>query len=84
MVGNAAATQRAVGITARLRARGFDDAEELGRGRFGAVYRCTQVALDRQVTVKVLTTRLDEGRARFIREQRPWPGSPAIRISFPC
>jgi len=53
-----------------LRAAGFDDAEEIGRGGFGIVYRCTQLALDRTVAVKVLTTELDENRERFLREQR--------------
>ena len=30
-----------------MRAAGFDDADEIGRGGFGIVYRCTQVDLDR-------------------------------------
>ncbi len=43
----------------------------MGRGGFGAVYRCAQQALDRTVAVKVLTTELDEdNRARFLREQQ--------------
>ncbi|GAF49074.1 protein kinase domain-containing protein [Rhodococcus wratislaviensis] len=50
---------------------GFDNAEEIGRGGFGVVYRCTQAELDRTVAVKVLTVELDEqSRARFFREQR--------------
>ncbi|MFD9667966.1 protein kinase [Rhodococcus sp. NPDC059968] len=50
---------------------GFGDAEEIGRGGFGVVYRCTQAGLDRTVAVKVLTVELDEEtRARFFREQR--------------
>ena len=50
---------------------GFDEAQEIGRGGFGVVYRCTQADLDRTVAVKVLTVELDEeNRARFFREQR--------------
>ncbi len=50
---------------------GLEDAEEIGRGGFAVVYRCRQVALDRTVAVKVLTTPLDEDNlARFVREQR--------------
>ncbi|MCS4253047.1 non-specific serine/threonine protein kinase [Rhodococcus erythropolis] len=50
---------------------GFDAPEEIGRGGFGAVYRCTQADLDRTVAVKVLLVDLDEDdRARFFREQR--------------
>ncbi|AII07799.1 protein kinase domain-containing protein [Rhodococcus opacus] len=66
------ATQRDVSgsVTAELAAAGFEDAEEIGRGGFGVVYRCTQAALDRTVAVKVLTADLDEeNRARFLREQ---------------
>ncbi|UZG60203.1 protein kinase domain-containing protein [Rhodococcus opacus] len=56
---------------AELAGTGFDDAQEIGRGGFGAVYRCTQADLDRTVAVKVLTVELDEeNRARFFREQR--------------
>ncbi|QYB00579.1 protein kinase (plasmid) [Rhodococcus sp. USK10] len=66
-------TQRDVSgsVTAELAAAGFEDAQEIGRGGFGIVYRCTQAALDRTVAVKVLTADLDEeNRARFLREQR--------------
>ncbi|KAF0956799.1 protein kinase domain-containing protein [Rhodococcus sp. T7] len=66
-------TQRypVVSVTAELNARGFADAQEIGRGGFGVVYRCNQADLDRTVAVKVLTTEIDqESRARFFREQR--------------
>ncbi|OUS97814.1 protein kinase [Rhodococcus sp. NCIMB 12038] len=58
-------------VASELSAAGFDDAEEIGRGGFGVVYRCTQADLDRTVAVKVLTVDLDEeNKARFFREQR--------------
>jgi non-specific serine/threonine protein kinase len=66
-------TQRDVStpVGTELDAAGFEDAEEIGRGRFGVVYRCTQVALDRTVAVKLLTAALDEDNGtRFFREQR--------------
>jgi non-specific serine/threonine protein kinase len=65
-------TQRDVAsaIVTELSAAGFSYAEEVGRGGFGVVYRCTQLALDRRVAVKVLTAKLDEKRERFMREQR--------------
>ncbi|WP_420753741.1 protein kinase domain-containing protein, partial [Rhodococcus sp. O3] len=54
-----------------LAAAGFEGVEQIGRGGFGAVYRCTQTGLDRTVAVKVLTVELDEeNRARFFREQQ--------------
>ncbi|MCW2626162.1 protein kinase [Mycobacterium sp.] len=65
-------TQRDVGsaVVAELSAAGFADADEIGRGGFGIVFRCRQTALDRMVAVKVLTTQMQEDRERFVREQR--------------
>ncbi|HEY5857973.1 MAG TPA: protein kinase [Aldersonia sp.] len=65
------ATRREPSVVAELSAAGFADAQEIGRGGFGVVYRSVQEALDRTVAVKVLTADLDpENLARFIREQR--------------
>ncbi|MFF7941491.1 protein kinase [Nocardia gamkensis] len=66
-------TQRDVtaALTADLADAGFADAEEIGRGGFGVVYRCNQVDLDRTVAVKVLTADPDpENQERFVREQQ--------------
>ena len=66
-------TQRDVGpsVVTELSAAGFSYAEEVGRGGYGIVYKCTQTALDRLVAVKVLNAELDEeNRERFLREQR--------------
>ena len=58
------------GIPAELVAAGFEDPEEIGRGGFGVVYRCSQRALDRTVAVKVLTADLEpDNLERFVREQ---------------
>ena len=66
------ATQRdpGGGVVEELAEAGFDDAQEVGRGGFGVVYRCRQRSLRRTVAVKVLTAALDtDGRERFLREQ---------------
>ncbi|TSD93663.1 protein kinase [Skermania sp. ID1734] len=65
-------TQRhpAADIVAELQIEGFENAEEIGKGGFGIVYRCDQPELDRTVAVKVLTASLDEeSMERFAREQ---------------
>jgi serine/threonine-protein kinase PknK len=58
-------------IAAELAAAGFDDAQQIGCGGFGVVYRCQQRSLDRPVAIKLLTTDLDaDNLERFLREQR--------------
>ncbi|MFT4398265.1 protein kinase domain-containing protein [Gordonia lacunae] len=58
-------------VAGELVGAGFADPVEIGRGGYGAVYRCRQPALDRDVAVKVLTDHLDEQNLeRFVREQR--------------
>lgn len=50
---------------------GIADADEIGRGGFGVVYRATEIELDRVVAVKILGGRLDQrARDRFDRERR--------------
>ncbi|MFE3058721.1 protein kinase [Nocardia sp. NPDC059239] len=58
-------------VASGLSAAEFEDVQEIGRGGFGVVYRCTQPGLDRMVAVKVLTDALnEENQQRFLREQR--------------
>ncbi len=58
-------------VAGELVEAGFADPVEIGRGGYGAVYRCRQPALDRDVAVKVLTDHLDaQNLERFVREQR--------------
>ncbi|RZL84343.1 MAG: tetratricopeptide repeat protein [Rhodococcus sp. (in: high G+C Gram-positive bacteria)] len=66
-------TQREVDASVRseLEAAGFEDAQEIGHGGFGVVYRCIQTGLNRMVAVKVLTADMEaDNRARFFREQQ--------------
>ena len=66
-------TQRrlASGIVAELEAEGYHDAEPVGRGGFGVVYRCSEPSLDRVVAIKVLSSDQDDvDLEHFDREQR--------------
>jgi ATP/maltotriose-dependent transcriptional regulator MalT len=66
-------TQRglATGIVAELEADGYHDAEPIGRGGFGVVYRCREPSLDRVVAIKVLSADQDDVELEhFEREQR--------------
>jgi ATP/maltotriose-dependent transcriptional regulator MalT len=72
-VDNPDATQAspASGIVAELEAEGYHDAEPVGRGGFGVVYRCNEPSLDRVVAVKVLSSDPDDADLEaFNREQR--------------
>src|ERR1700757_4932339 len=68
-----AQTQRpdADSIVAELAGAGFADATLIGKGGFGAVYRCIETSLDRTVAIKILNLDHDEeDLTRFVREQR--------------
>jgi ATP/maltotriose-dependent transcriptional regulator MalT len=61
----------ATGIVAELEAEGYHDAEPVGRGGFGVVYRCNEPSLDRVVAIKVLSSDQDDlDLEHFDREQR--------------
>ncbi|GAA1481284.1 serine/threonine protein kinase PknK [Gordonia sinesedis] len=58
-------------VVSELGAAGFSDAQEIGHGGFGVVFRCHEDALNRTVAVKVIPDDVDgEERERFVREQR--------------
>ena len=68
-----AQTQRpdADSIVAELAGAGFADVTRIGKGGFGAVYRCIETSLDRTVAIKILDPNHDEeDLTRFVREQR--------------
>ena len=56
-----------IDITAELEGEGFTEPQLIGKGGFGAVYRCRQPELDRTVAIKVLSGALDDAnRQRFM------------------
>ena len=57
-------------VASELAAVGFHDAVEVGRGGFGAVFRCLQVGLARVVAVKLMTSDFADDKPRFVREQQ--------------
>src|SRR4051794_41904453 len=74
-------------MQAQLELTGYADAEEVGRGGFGVVYKARQVSLDRLVAIKVLPagTMGEQTRRRFERECRVMaalPGPPHIVSLF--
>src|ERR1700753_3984026 len=57
------------GIAAELAAAGFEEARQVARGGAGVVFRCYEIALGRNVAIKVLPSHIDEeSRERFLRE----------------
>jgi serine/threonine-protein kinase PknK len=58
-------------LVAMLAEAGYADATLIGKGGFGAVYRCIETSLDRTVAIKVLNPNHDnDDLTRFVREQR--------------
>lgn len=65
--------RQAAGVTDARFIDGFRVLEELGRGATGIIYRATQLSLDREVALKVLSkqyARNEKLRERFLREAR--------------
>jgi ATP/maltotriose-dependent transcriptional regulator MalT len=61
----------ASGLVSELEVEGYHDAEPIGRGGFGVVYRCNEPSLDRVVAIKVLSSDQDDlDLEHFEREQR--------------
>jgi serine/threonine-protein kinase PknK len=57
------------GLAAELAAAGFENARQVARGGAGAIYRCYETALGRNVAIKVLPTHFDnDSEERFLRE----------------
>ena len=71
---------------ARMIPSGYELREEIGRGGMGIVYRARDVALDRDVAVKILSDRFSPNSSaaqRFLNEARvtgqlQHPGIPAV------
>ncbi|MGV0815820.1 protein kinase [Mycolicibacterium boenickei] len=57
-------------LEAELASFGLYNATQHDRGEFSVVYRCSQVSLERDVAVKVLTVDVERNRSRFLREQQ--------------